>query len=141
MSRRASVLTLALALAAGAGACGADSPARPTPVDLGGEVTLAPGQSAATRDGRLEVRFFDVAEDSRCPRDVTCVWAGEVTLRLRLAPRSQEGVERDVKQGESTIIDGLKIEVLRVQPVPVSTRPIARDEYRATLRVSTAASS
>ena len=32
----------------------------------------------------LKIRFEEVVEDSRCPGDVTCVWAGRVTCIIEL---------------------------------------------------------
>lgn len=42
------------------------------------------GLGETIRVGRLTVRPLAVIEDSRCPSNVTCVWAGRVVLRLRI---------------------------------------------------------
>jgi hypothetical protein len=126
---------LALMLAAGPAACDSSAPTKPETFDTGQEFTLAPGGIGVARDGTFEVRFVGVSEDSRCPTDVTCVWAGEVTLKVALTARSEDA-ERDVKEGESTTFGGRELVVVRVRPQPVSTKKIAPDEYRATFRVS-----
>ena len=41
------------------------------------------GQSA--RLGNVAVRPLAVIEDSRCPRNVTCVWAGRLRLRAAIS--------------------------------------------------------
>ena len=85
---------------------------------------------------RPSVRGVDVVEDSRCPIDVTCVWAGEITLRLSVKVRSKDASERELKAGESAVIEDREIKLERVEPAPRSTAKIDRADYRATLRVS-----
>ena len=48
------------------------------------EFTLKVGQKVTVKDTNLTVRFLAVAEDSRCPVDVTCVWAGNARLEFEL---------------------------------------------------------
>ena len=127
---------LALLLAAGPAACGSSSPTKPETFDVGEEFTLAPGASGAARDGSFEVRFVGVTEDSRCPSDAQCIWAGEVKLTLALKAGGNEVPEREVKEAESTTLAGRKLTVVRVLPYPVSTKRIAPDDYRATFRVA-----
>jgi hypothetical protein len=54
------------------------------------EVTLQFGAEVAVGGSVLMVSFARVAEDSRCPVDVTCVWAGnatvEVGIRMGMGP-------------------------------------------------------
>ena len=49
-------------------------------VRLGQEFKLRVGQRAAVKGERLKVRFASVANDSRCPEGVTCVWAGNAEV-------------------------------------------------------------
>jgi len=125
-----------LLLAAGPAACGSSSPTKPETFDVGEEFTLAAGASGAARDGSFEVTFVGVTEDSRCPSDAQCIWAGEVKLKLALKAGSNEVPEREVKETESTTLAGRKLTVVRVLPYPVSTRRIAPEDYRATFRVA-----
>ena len=46
-------------------------------IDLGQETTMPPGQSISIKNEDLQIKFLGVADDSRCPRDATCVWEGE----------------------------------------------------------------
>jgi hypothetical protein len=54
------------------------------PVIAGEEFTLAVGDSARIGDSELVLMFDGVSEDSRCPRNVTCVWEGNARVRLKL---------------------------------------------------------
>lgn len=47
-------------------------------VRLGEQMSLSIGQTAVVSGEGLTIAFQSVPEDSRCARDVTCVWAGQV---------------------------------------------------------------
>jgi hypothetical protein len=49
-----------------------------------GVVAAGIGETADLGDG-LSVRPIAVIEDSRCPGDVTCVWAGRLRVRVAIA--------------------------------------------------------
>lgn len=52
---------------------------------LGEEFSLHLGQRALIRGENLTIEFQEVVEDSRCPRGVSCVWAGRVTCIIEIA--------------------------------------------------------
>ena len=121
------LLLLAVALAA----CGRDGSA--ATFDM--PIQLAPGQSAVFKEQQLQVQLISVA-DSRCPTDVTCLWAGEVVVRLAI--RSQGKVsEHELKELQKGALDGYVFEILNVLPArgPQAQR-IAPADYRVTLKVT-----
>ncbi|HEU0022967.1 MAG TPA: hypothetical protein VFR55_15045 [Dehalococcoidia bacterium] len=104
-------------------------------------VVLAFGEKTPIAGTDLALTLIDVPEDSRCPRDVVCVWAGRATAVL--------GVELDGKDlGELSLtleggagsaletIEGYTIKLLRLEPYPVSTGQILAEEYQATVSVT-----
>jgi hypothetical protein len=111
----------------------------PTAPELDEAFTLRPGQAATVEGQGLEVTFDSVAEDSRCPVDVTCVWEGDATVKVSLVqpPREKQAVElhtagslpRKVTYGD------FEVELRELAPRPRSTSSIPPDEYRATLAV------
>ncbi len=68
----------------------ADTPVLQTAI-LGQPFQLRGGQAVALVDENLTVRFAAVLEDSRCPRNVTCVWSGRARLQVVL----QKGQEAE----------------------------------------------
>ena len=66
------------------------------PVPLGREFTLEVGQSALVDDSGLRVTLLGVADDSRCPTDVQCVWEGDA--RVAVAVASTEAASRLTKE-------------------------------------------
>jgi len=51
---------------------------------LNEEFSLSLGERAFIEEENLEVKFVEVVEDSRCPRGVTCIWAGRVAVIVEL---------------------------------------------------------
>jgi hypothetical protein len=132
----------ALALAGLAMSC-ADSGASPTPgAAYGAPFVLNVGDAQAVGADGLTLRFEGVSADSRCPVDVTCVWEGEATVRIRAQAPSQDARTLDVRvrgtggSGESDFGEIFKITVAKLEPAPVSRQPIAPAAYKATLVVS-----
>ena len=90
-------------------------------VEPGISFTLAPGQTATVRRAEARVTFKEVREDSRCPVDVTCVWAGDAKVDVVIA---REGVPNDARTLSITPPDNevqvgnLKIRFVGLTPVP-----------------------
>ena len=51
---------------------------RPGSLTLDDTVAVTLGASKVTRDGAVRVSFLEKLNDSRCPIDAVCVWAGDV---------------------------------------------------------------
>jgi hypothetical protein len=122
------LLTVALAACHSAGA-----PA-PREAAFDQEIQLAPGERALFGPRKLDVEFVRVVEDSRCPTDVTCVWAGEVKVQLATRSGGAEAVQHELTAGKPAAVGGLQLDVVQVQPERISTREIAAQEYRVTLQ-------
>ena len=80
----------ALALLAGC----ATLPERAAPVADGSSVSLGVGQSAQLADGS-QIDYTQLVNDSRCPPDVQCVWAGDAEIALQW--RAADGTTRALR--------------------------------------------
>jgi hypothetical protein len=72
---------------------------------------------------------LEVLEDSRCPSDVQCIWAG----RLRISARIELGSgseTRELTQGEPVQVADGTLELFEVTPYPKSDVPVAAKDYR-----------
>lgn len=116
-------------------ACHSTSAPAPHAASLKQEIQLAPGEQAAYQQQGLSVEFIRVVDDSRCPSDVTCVWAGEVKVQLSTRINAAEAVQHEITAGQQAPVGTFRLTVVQVQPEPISTRPISPEEYRVTLRV------
>lgn len=118
----------------------AGSPA-PHAASLNQEIQLAPKEQAVYEQQGLTVEFIRVVDDSRCPTDVTCIWAGEVKVQLSTRMHTAEPVQHEITAGQHATVGEWRVVVVRVQPERTSTRQISPEEYRVTLRVASAVGS
>src|SRR4030095_14946598 len=47
-------------------------------------ITLRVGQQKSAARGEVRIKFIKVLEDSRCPINARCVWAGNAKIQVRL---------------------------------------------------------
>lgn len=149
MKLRLFVCLMALSGAAAAG-CTSDPvqlESEPTPStaeaavhpEIGETFQLSPGEVASVENGDLLIAFRSVGQDSRCPSDVTCVWAGDAEIHLGTAreggPWSWSVLHTTIEP-MSLQVEGFVLEVVGLDPVPVSTAPIPQSAYRVSLRVT-----
>ena len=118
-------------LVAALASCGASN--SPLSMELGTEVTLSPGASAAFKPADVVVQFVGVAADSRCPRDATCMWAGEVKAIFSIRNARQPPARHEIVEGEHISSGDYRITLVRVLPEPVASARIPPESYRATL--------
>jgi hypothetical protein len=103
----------------------------------GTDFVLAPGQRAALQGTGLVVEFERVVSDSRCPRDVQCVWAGNASVRLRVSRDGAEawsGALNTYGDSQTRTFGDHELRVVSLAPAPVSTSSIESRNYRLTLR-------
>jgi hypothetical protein len=128
-------LLLLVLFAAALAACGRGGAGTDLEGSLDAPSQLAPGESIVLEAEKLEVQFVGIARDSRCPTDVTCVWAGEVVVRLAIRSDGTT-TQHEVKETESATADGFTVTVLQVLPARTSSQPIAAADYRVTLKIT-----
>jgi hypothetical protein len=107
-----------------------------TPMAPGAEITLTPGQTISLGSTAWELRFVEATNDSRCPKGVQCIRAGDVTLHFFAADPSGAISNVSVRFGEgdaTAAVGPLTVEVLAVQPTPIAGQPIPPADYRVTL--------
>jgi hypothetical protein len=135
MRRKALWASLAVCVLMGLYGC---APATIKEFSLDEPFTLFVRQKAQVAE--LQIQFLGVSQDSRCPVDVECVWAGnaQITLRVSLKDSTEETVITINSYTEPTaaVYEGFRIEFVDLRPVPRSDRPINPAEYRVTLKVS-----
>ena len=134
------LLLLVLAACRGTSSPGAEAVDQQQAVTaLDDTVRLSLGESARVIPAGLVISFDSVLQDSRCPRDVQCVWAGSARVRLTIAQEAGAGARHELESGQeprAVTIGGVTVTLLPdVQPVPV-TGDEGRRRYRIALRVT-----
>jgi len=95
------------------------------------------GDQAKVAD--IEIRFVEVLEDSRCPKDVNCVWAGEAKVVIELY-KYNKFLEKKILiitptsylQEKLPIVFSSKdsqISLFNLQPYPNFRTPIKKEDY------------
>lgn len=107
---------------------------------LAEEFSLSIGQSASIGGENLQIRFKEVKEDSRCPKNVNCVWAGRVSLTVEI---KQNDSSNSIVLNQPGLTDQYAVETYKeyqftfnVEPYPQVGMEIATGDYRLLLTVS-----
>jgi len=97
-------------------------------------------QTAFIKSENLKIKFVNVIEDSRCPVDVVCVWAGRVVVLLSISKDNKYFEDFELsysisqKEQDKKIFDGYSIKFIRIEPEKFSKQKIS--EYFAYFSVS-----
>lgn len=140
--RSFSVIIVVAVLACASGSTASDveeiTPDTPFRLGVGEEMRLA------SED--LTVRFVAVVGDSRCPSDVTCFWAGDAEVEVRLTQGGEEisvslHTHDDQKFPREAGAFECTLRLEDVEPYPSTQRKIAPEDYVATLMLTLGESS
>jgi hypothetical protein len=100
---------------------------------------LRPNEVAASEDGSLLVTFPGIRADSRCPAEVTCVWAGDAEMRVGTAPdggRWSWTILHTGVEPRAVVAGGHTVTLLDLEPAARESGPIAPGAYIAVLRIT-----
>ncbi|MEW5861490.1 MAG: hypothetical protein AB1861_29605 [Cyanobacteriota bacterium] len=130
------------------------------------QITSPPSQSLAQQDGKLViaqlnrefkiglnetailpaeniwVKFTQVTEDSRCPVNVQCIWAGRAKILVTIWKDSQNIGDFVLTSGGSSELavpnfaNNYNIKLVDLQPAPISGSQTRKSAYIATLMIS-----
>ena len=95
------------------------------------EVQLKYGETATF--GERTIRFDEVKTDSRCPKDVTCVWAGEVVVLLTMEQQDTYTI-RPGGIAELWSDENVSYRIAAVTPYPKTSAKIPKENYCLTLQ-------
>lgn len=81
--------------------------------------------TTVTSDG-IKIEFEAVLEDSRCPVDVQCVWAGQARVKVNIssADMPEESLDLIVGKKEKDVlcvVDGYVLKAINLAPYPDTT--------------------
>lgn len=103
------------------------------------DVTLSYGQEAQLR-GVLRLAFGELIQDSRCPINAMCVWAGNAEVEIGVAagmgPTHAFRLNLNSDSGPQYVDwEGVRITLLEVSPLPVAGQDHKPEDYSIKLRV------
>jgi len=109
--------------------------------ELDKQFSLKANQTASIDSEGLTIKFREISGDSRCPSDVVCVWAGEVTAKLELKKSTNEApiqliLGAGADNRSEAEFDDYSIKLVSVDPYPKTTGSIQQSNYSVILSVS-----
>ncbi len=106
---------------------------------LGAQFELGVAETIRLESTGRSLSLEGVTADSRCPEDVTCVWAGEVTAVFAVLRDDATQAHIEVTLGPNTdatvSFDSFALTLVAVSPQPRTSTPIAPEDYVASVIV------
>jgi hypothetical protein len=108
-------------------------------IELNRQFDLRFNEAAVIKSEHLAIRFSSVVQDSRCPKSVTCIAAGNATIELELGTSKEKaslvklGTDQDSKE---TSYQKYKLKLIEINPYPASPGRIESNQYIATLLIT-----
>jgi hypothetical protein len=110
---------------------------------VGREFKIRAGRSVTFRGEDLRLRLAKVESDSRCPKNVDCVWAGNAEVLIEVSTKGGRGrqtLRLNTNAGPERPAEGkyrgYTVRLVGLSPYPRGTRKIGQGKYTATLLVS-----
>lgn len=99
------------------------------------QLNLQVGAQKKAFKNKITVQFIEVVEDSRCPEDVDCVWAGNAKVKIKVRKRGGVWKTFEVNSAiapQTVEFEGYEIKMTNLTPAPRSNIRINRNGYIAT---------
>lgn len=110
-------------------------------VNLNDTVLLSYGDSLRIRDNNITLVFSGVPQDSRCPINAECIWAGDATVSLQMIFPGKE-VPLELHTGLSfrnkQIIGNYLVSLVSLEPNNIAGKPTVQKDYKIRLVISAA---
>lgn len=102
---------------------------------LGNEVNFQIGSSYFANDNALKFKISEI-NDSRCPSDVVCVWAGKADVKIELSSPLSSTITLNTWNNQTDTIGNYSFKLVGVSPYPVSTKIIKTEDYDVKLIIA-----
>ncbi len=106
---------------------------------LGTNFEISANQTISIQPQQIMIQLVNVT-DSRCPSDVTCIWAGQVSIGLALQMDGNNNLLTLVSSaGNSSAKSSgnYVVHLVKVDPYPTSKKHLQLSDYIITLKVTT----
>lgn len=87
--------------------------------------------------GGIKLKFIELVDDSRCPTDTNCIWAGNAKIKVRVTRNGRTKVlelNSNLEPRASTFA-GYRFRLVGLTPEPRSNIRIDRNGYVAVIEV------
>lgn len=97
--------------------------------------TFIPGVTYYLENTETTFRISDI-NDSRCPANAECIWAGMVQIDLIFQSSATDTVRLNTMDNQSDTIGNYIFQLVKVEPYPELYKEIKLEDYRITLNIS-----
>jgi hypothetical protein len=101
-------------------------------------IALRNGTQRTVARGELTIKFVTVVEDSRCPVDVNCVWAGNAKIQVKVTDHRGRTKIMELNTNAEPKVDQLgryAISLMNLTPKPTQNRKHTPSRYNARLSI------
>jgi hypothetical protein len=94
-------------------------------------------QKIVTKD-KLTIKFVSLVEDSRCPTDTNCIWAGNAKIKIQVGrgKTAAKTFELNTNLEPQTVsFAGYEIKLVNLTPQPATNIRINRNGYTAVFSI------
>ena len=109
----------------------------PAKVSLDKEFSLGIGQTASIEGEKLVIKFKAVLEDSRCPVNVLCVWAGNGKVEFEILDidgQNKTIILNTEDEPKAITLKEHKLTLISLNPPRIDGVSISPGDYTVTLR-------
>jgi len=102
-------------------------------------INLVYGKTYVNYEKNISIKLDSITEDSRCPFNVECAWAGNARTKFIFNSKNQESVfSLNTSSGSvnDTNISGYRIKLIELKPYPIYLHPINQTEYFARIKIT-----
>jgi len=93
-------------------------------------IYLKEGETQFLKEYQMNVTFKGISEDSRCPKDVQCVWSGVAVAQIEVMGTSTRPMNLQIASIEnagknyhkSAVFNGYEIQLAEVTPYPENSK-------------------
>ncbi len=103
------------------------------------DFTLSTGEMVQVEGGMGYIKFIKVLQDSRCPVNVTCVWAGNVKIELEIMGSDRKKFSISLNTGiepNTVSLQGYVLQLISILPLKVEGVSISPEQYQVKLRIT-----
>lgn len=102
------------------------------------KLTVRVGKQKKASRSKLNIKFVELIEDSRCPEGTQCVWAGNAKIKIQISKSGSETktLELNTNNGaKGGVFDEYVINLTGLTPTPAANVRLNRNAYTASLTV------
>ena len=85
-------------------------------------------------DNSLKFKITEI-NDSRCPSDVVCIWAGKTDVKIEVESPVTGTIVVSTYDNPVDTVGNFSFKIIDVLPYPISTKTIQLEDYNVTLKI------